>query len=74
VIDADGDGATDTFDDVLPGTIVCFDIVARENTSVPKTAEVQMFRAEIRVLGRADSVLDRRDVYFLVPPAIPGGQ
>lgn len=70
VIDADGDGAMDTFDDVVPGTIVCFDVIPLENTTVPAGAEVQMFRAEIQVLGRADSVLDRRDVFFLVPPEI----
>jgi hypothetical protein len=71
VIDADGDGLDETFDDVLPGTIVCFDIVPRRNTTVPAGAEVQMFRAEVHVLGRADTVLDRREVYFLVPPEIP---
>ena len=70
--DTDGDGHADTFTDVLPGTIVCFDIIARENTTVEPTEEPQMFRAEVHVLGTADTVLDRREVYFLVPPEHAG--
>jgi hypothetical protein len=66
--DDDRDGHPDRFRDVLPGTIVCFDIVARENTTVAATEEPQMFRAEVQVLGTADTVLDHRVVYFLVPP------
>lgn len=66
--DTDGDTHPDTFSDVLPGTIVCFDIVALRNTSVMPAAQPQLFRAEIRVLGDSITVLDTRDVYFLVPP------
>ena len=68
VSDDDGDGHPDSFTDVLPGTVVCFDIVARENTTVEAAPEPQMFRAEVNVLGTADTILDRREVYFLVPP------
>lgn len=68
VADADGDTFPDIFPDVLPGTPVCFDILARENTSVPATEEPQLFRAEVRVVGDSVTVLDTRDVYFLVPP------
>ncbi len=71
--DADGDGSADGFDDVLPGTVVCFDIVPRRNEVVPPAAGVQVFRAAVQVLGRASTVLDRRDVYFLVPPESPVG-
>jgi hypothetical protein len=66
--DADGDTHPDTFADVLPGTYVCFDIVPRENTTVPATTEPQLFRAQVQVLGDAITVLDTRDVFFLVPP------
>jgi hypothetical protein len=68
VADGDGDTRADYFPDVLPGTIVCFDIIPRENTTVPATSAAQLFRAEIQVLGETVTVLDRRDVYFLVPP------
>jgi hypothetical protein len=67
----DGDGDTvadDYFADVTPGTYVCFDIYARENTTVPATDAPQLFRAQIEVLGNASTVLDTRDVFFLVPP------
>ncbi|MBN1771011.1 MAG: hypothetical protein JXB32_07120, partial [Deltaproteobacteria bacterium] len=58
----------DVFPDVLPGTIVCFDIIPRENRSVPPTSEPQLFRGQVEVLGESVTVLDTRDVYFLVPP------
>ena len=67
-VDTDADGHPDEFTDVLPGTIVCFDIVPRENSTVEPTAEAQLFRAEVRVTGDAVTVLDTRVVYFLVPP------
>ncbi|MBN1773826.1 MAG: hypothetical protein JXB32_21375 [Deltaproteobacteria bacterium] len=68
VADADGDTFPDIFPDVLPGTPVCFDILARENTTVEPTEEPQLFRAEVHVMGDSVTVLDTRDVYFLVPP------
>ncbi len=67
----DGDGDTvadDYFADVTPGTFVCFDIYPRENTTVPATDAPQLFRAQIEVLGNSSTVLDTRDVFFLVPP------
>ena len=68
VSDTDGDTYNDVFTDVLPGTIVCFDIIPRRNDSVPAAAAPQLFRGEIQVLGESVTVLDTRDVYFLVPP------
>lgn len=68
VADSDGDTYNDVFPDVLPGTLVCFDIIPRENTTVPATAEPQLFRGQVEVLGESVTVLDTRDVYFLVPP------
>jgi hypothetical protein len=65
----------DSYVDVLPGTTVCFDIVARRNETVEPTTEPQVFIATIQVWGDNVTVLDERDVYFLVPPVIegPGG-
>jgi hypothetical protein len=69
--DEDGDGFPDHFPRVLPGTSVCFDIVARPNTTVPATDAPQIFRASIDVVGDRFTPLDSRNIYFLVPPVIP---
>ena len=67
---------TTRFIDILPGTIVCFDIFVRRNDTVPATEEPQVFKAYVDVVGDGITVLDTRDVYFLVPPefedTIPG--
>lgn len=68
--DSNLDGVADTFVDVRPGTRVCFDVLAKTNTTVKPTEEPQMFRATIVVQGDGVSELDKRDVYFLVPPKI----
>lgn len=67
--DTDGDGHADTFPDVAPGTLVCFDIVVRQNEIVPPAEEPRILRAQIEVIGDGVTVLDRRTVYFLVPGA-----
>jgi hypothetical protein len=71
VADEDGDGFPDHFPRVLPGTSVCFDIVARPNQVVPPLETPQLFRATIDVIGDRFTPLDSREVYFLVPPSIP---
>jgi hypothetical protein len=68
--DGDGDGAPDRFVDVLPGTPVCWSLVAKQNTTVAPTEAPQLFRAAVEVRGDGTTLLDRRDVYFLVPPVI----
>lgn len=70
-VDTDGDGFPDTFLDVTPGSLVCFDIVVKTNTTVEPTTEPQLFRATLRLLGDGFTELDSRDVFFLVPPDIP---
>ena len=67
----DGDSFPDTFNDVTPGSPVCFDIVPRMNTTVMPTLVPQIFRAQINVIGDGFTPLDDRIVYFLVPPRIP---
>jgi hypothetical protein len=69
-VDDPADGHPDYFPRVLPGTSVCFDIHALINTTVPATREPQMFMATIQVMGDRITVLDERDVYFLVPPSV----
>ena len=63
----------DYFTLVDPGISVCFDIVPERNTTVPATSIPVFFRATIEVLGDEHTPLDSRDIYFLVPPEIPGG-
>jgi hypothetical protein len=69
-VDETGDGHPDYFPRVLPGTSVCFDIHPKRNTTVPALREPQMFRATIQVMGDRITILDERDVFFLVPPEI----
>jgi hypothetical protein len=38
------------------------------NTTVMPTASPQLFRAQVDVIGDGVTVLDTRDVYFVVPP------
>jgi hypothetical protein len=68
-IDTDGDIFPDTFIDVTPGTGVCFDIIPKMNTTVEPEDEPRIYKAAIDVLGDGITVLDTREVYFLVPPA-----
>jgi hypothetical protein len=67
-VDSDGDGYNDYYQDVRVGTPVCWKVVAKQNTSVPPTDEPQLYRATIQVYGDGVTVLDTRDVFFLVPP------
>lgn len=70
-IDGDNDGLLDTYPDIVPGPIVCFDVVPKMNTSVMPSTMPQVFKAVISVIGDDVATLDTRDVYFLVPPVIP---
>ena len=58
---------TTGFQNVTPGTLVSFNVIAF-NDFVPATTEPQIFRATIRVLAGGCTDLDERDVFILVPP------
>ena len=65
-------GATivgDTFENVLPGSTVTFEVDAY-NDFVPALPEVQLFTIQIFVLGDGVTLLDSRDVFVIVPPEI----
>ncbi len=64
------DGIDDVFTSVLPGTTVCFDIYPLRNDTIPATDTVQVYQAEIDVLGDGYTTLDTRNVFFLIPPII----
>lgn len=69
VADTDGDGFDDAFPSLRPGTPICWDVVARENTFVMPTGRPQVFQAEVVVRGDG-SILDTRRIFFLVPPDV----
>jgi len=66
------DGRPDSFTEVLPGTPVCFDIYVKQNWTVSATRDPQSFLLEIDVIADRITVVDTRDVYFIVPPVIDG--
>ena len=70
VSDSDSDGHADVFLSLLPGNPVCWMIHVKDNITVEPTTEPLMFRATIDVYGTGTSLLDSRDVFFLVPPVI----
>jgi len=69
VADTDGDGYRDAFPNLLPGTPVCWDVVARQNDFVPPLDRPQVFQARVVVRGDG-TTLDQRRIFFLVPPLV----
>jgi len=68
--DQNKDGSDDTFTAVEPGMPVCFDVRPRKNELVTPRAKPAVFRAFIDVVT-GTTVLDTREVHFLVPAASP---
>ncbi len=67
-IDTDANSYNDAFPQLLPGTPVCWDVhPVPMNTTVQPTDQPQLFVAKLKVLGDG-SLVDDRDVFFLVPP------
>jgi hypothetical protein len=67
VRDTDGDGINDTFGSLPQGSTVCFRIVAEPNVTVPSTGTAQEFQAFIDILGDGRTLLDTREIVFIVP-------
>ncbi|MCB9560314.1 MAG: VWA domain-containing protein [Kofleriaceae bacterium] len=67
-IDTNADAYRDAYVDVRAGTPVCWKLIPKMNTTVPATNVPQLYRATITVYGDSVTVLDTRDVFFLVPP------
>ena len=70
VIDTNNDTFADTYQQVRPGTPVCWSVVAKMNTTVQPIEEPQIFKATIEVRGNNITKLDERNVWFLVPPKV----
>jgi hypothetical protein len=64
------DGIPDTFTDLLPGTAVCFDVLARANWIAPETHEPQVFAVDVALLADGAAVGAGRQLRFLVPPLV----
>lgn len=60
----------DVFRDVQPGSTVNFRLQAR-NDFVPHIERPQLFTIDIHILGDTVTVLDVRNVYVVVPRAVP---
>jgi len=65
--DSDGDGSPDTFGSVPPGTTICFQILPESNVTVPSTGVAQEYPAFIDILGDGRTLLDTREIVFIVP-------
>ena len=66
--DVNGDTFREEYVDVRAGTPVCWKVVVKPNTTVPATQVPQLYRANVIVTGDGVTELDRREVFFLVPP------
>lgn len=69
--DRDGDGIADAFVGVLPGVPLCFDVIARKNTSIQAADKPAVYKAFVDVVADGKTVLSTRAVFFLVPPSKP---
>jgi hypothetical protein len=49
---------------------VCWNVVAKMNTTIPATTQPQAFRATVTMLGRTSMVIDTRTAVFVVPPTL----
>lgn len=69
IADRDGDGLAEGFDNVTPGTVLTFEIAAK-NDCVPATREPQVFIAYVDVVGPGDVILDTNVITVFVPPVL----
>jgi hypothetical protein len=66
--DTNADSFDDEYVDVRAGTPVCWKLIPKVNNTVPATDMPQLFRATVDVIGDGVTLLDTREVFFLVPP------
>ena len=67
-VDTNGDGVLDTFVEVMLGTRVCFELLARENDVVPALSTAQSFDAWLDFVAMPGAMkLERHVVRFEVP-------
>lgn len=66
--DSNGDGRKDRFRGIRAGVPLCWKLSTKQNTTVPELDGPQLYRARVDVKGDDVTVVDSRDVFFLVPP------
>jgi hypothetical protein len=69
------DGVSDTINQVTPGSLYCFNVTPKENTTITPKADVQTFKAWLKVLairptGGTFVLGADRPVLFVVPPLV----
>jgi hypothetical protein len=67
-VDSNGDSYRDRFLGVRAGVPLCWKLTAKSNTTVPARDTPQLLRARVDVLGDGVTVVDSREVFFVVPP------
>jgi hypothetical protein len=68
-VDADGDGSAETYLDALPGTFLCWRLVAKANQTVAPTSSEQVFRATVSIDADGITGIAQHEVFFVVPAA-----
>ncbi|MAQ17525.1 MAG: hypothetical protein CMN30_22355 [Sandaracinus sp.] len=68
-VDTDTDGIADAYVDVRVRTPVCWRLAPQMNTTVAATSVPQIFRVTVQVIGDGITVVDERDIFFVVPAA-----
>jgi len=69
--DADGDGVDETFVDVEPGASICFEVVAKMNTTLKPMDSTRFYAFKGALVGDPGTVeIEPHMLLFLVPPKI----
>jgi len=67
LLDEDGDGTNDTFGSLPQGSTVCFRIVPEPNVTYESRGTPLECMASIDILGDGRTLLDTREIVFIVP-------
>ncbi|MBN2529252.1 MAG: hypothetical protein JXR76_22885 [Deltaproteobacteria bacterium] len=65
--DTDGDGIDDTYDSIAPGHVLCFDIIAKVNETVPATDVTQYYPLKVELLANGVVPVQEQTIYFVIP-------
>lgn len=68
--DTNMDGRRDEFVGIRAGTPLCWRLTTKRNQTVPEIDAPQLYRARVDVVGDGVTVVDSRDIFFLVPPRL----
>ncbi|MBT8493850.1 MAG: MSCRAMM family adhesin SdrC [Deltaproteobacteria bacterium] len=67
--DSDGDGYADVFTAVVAGTPLCWRVVPKVNETVT-VDKPTLYRAKLDVYADGVTLLDSRNIFFVVPPTL----